>query len=229
MTVVWQHGLHTTLHTWHQQEPMRLAKPYSESETSVFYCRHDDSKGFWWCCITLGLIFYLLFLVGWDWVHVTLRSLLAYCTIGDCGAIGRMRIGRGNWSTWRKPAPAPLCPPQIHHDHTRARTRGLTVWTMVPALTLGVTEFRNLSSNQYSKEQNCLKLGLYPTSGERVRSIYSVRSVRKRSTEPVRLAFPNESNQVCATHAFTWGQQYPIYILYFITHTRIFHCKNLST
>jgi hypothetical protein len=32
---------------------------------------------------------------------------------GDCGAIGGMKIGRGNRSTRRKPAPAPLCPPQI--------------------------------------------------------------------------------------------------------------------
>jgi hypothetical protein len=28
---------------------------------------------------------------------------------GDCGAIGGMKIGRGNQSTRRKPAPAPLC------------------------------------------------------------------------------------------------------------------------
>jgi hypothetical protein len=35
---------------------------------------------------------------------------------GDCGAIGGMKIGRGNRSTWRKPASAPLCPPQIPHD-----------------------------------------------------------------------------------------------------------------
>jgi hypothetical protein len=35
---------------------------------------------------------------------------------GDCGAIGGMKIGRGNRSTRRKPAPAPLCPPQIPHD-----------------------------------------------------------------------------------------------------------------
>jgi hypothetical protein len=41
---------------------------------------------------------------------------------GDCGAIGEMKIGRGNRSTRRKPAPAPLCPPQIPHDQTRART-----------------------------------------------------------------------------------------------------------
>jgi hypothetical protein len=35
---------------------------------------------------------------------------------GDCGEIGGMKIGRGNRSTRRKPAPAPLCPPQISHD-----------------------------------------------------------------------------------------------------------------
>jgi hypothetical protein len=28
------------------------------------------------------------------------------------GAIGGMKIGRGNQSTRRKPTPAPLCPPQ---------------------------------------------------------------------------------------------------------------------
>jgi hypothetical protein len=33
---------------------------------------------------------------------------------GDCEAIGGMKIGRGNRSTRRTPAPAPLCPPQIH-------------------------------------------------------------------------------------------------------------------
>jgi hypothetical protein len=35
---------------------------------------------------------------------------------GDCGKIGGMKIGRGNRSTRRKPAPAPLCPPQTPHD-----------------------------------------------------------------------------------------------------------------
>jgi hypothetical protein len=35
---------------------------------------------------------------------------------GDCGKIGGMKIARGNRSTRRKPAPAPLCPPQIPHD-----------------------------------------------------------------------------------------------------------------
>jgi hypothetical protein len=35
---------------------------------------------------------------------------------GDCGEICEIKIGRGNRSTRRKPAPAPLCPPQIPHD-----------------------------------------------------------------------------------------------------------------
>jgi hypothetical protein len=66
---------------------------------------------------------------------------------GDCEAIGGMKIGRGNRSTRRKPAPAPLCPPQIPHDKTRARTpdrrggkpakplelwRGRGIWALSP-------------------------------------------------------------------------------------------------
>jgi hypothetical protein len=46
---------------------------------------------------------------------------------GDCGAIGGIKIGRGNRSTRRKPAPTPLCPPQIPHDQNRARTRAAAV------------------------------------------------------------------------------------------------------
>jgi hypothetical protein len=33
---------------------------------------------------------------------------------GD-GQIGGMMIGKGNLSTWRKPAPMPRCPPQTPH------------------------------------------------------------------------------------------------------------------
>jgi hypothetical protein len=32
---------------------------------------------------------------------------------GDCGEIGGIKIGRGNRSTRRKPAPAPICPLSI--------------------------------------------------------------------------------------------------------------------
>jgi hypothetical protein len=45
----------------------------------------------------------------------------------DCGAIDGMKIGRGNRNTRRKPASAPLCPPQIQHDQTQARTRAAAV------------------------------------------------------------------------------------------------------
>jgi hypothetical protein len=43
---------------------------------------------------------------------------------GDCGAIGGKKIARGNRSTWRKPAPASLCPPQIPHDQTPGSNPG---------------------------------------------------------------------------------------------------------
>jgi hypothetical protein len=61
--------------------------------------------------------------------------------VGDCGETGGMKIGRRNRSTRGKPAPAWLCPPQIPHDQTRARTRAaalgsqrLTVWAMARPL-----------------------------------------------------------------------------------------------
>jgi hypothetical protein len=38
----------------------------------------------------------------------------------DDGEFGGMKIGKGHGSTRRKPAPAPLCPPQIPLDQTRA-------------------------------------------------------------------------------------------------------------
>jgi hypothetical protein len=34
----------------------------------------------------------------------------------ECGAVGGMRIGRGNRSTRTKPAPVPICRPEIEHD-----------------------------------------------------------------------------------------------------------------
>jgi hypothetical protein len=47
----------------------------------------------------------------------------------DCedGEFGGMKIGRGNRSTWRKPATATLCPSQIPFDQTRARSRAAAV------------------------------------------------------------------------------------------------------
>jgi hypothetical protein len=55
----------------------------------------------------------------------------------DDGVFGGMKIGRGNRSTPRKPAPAPFCPQQIPLHQTRGGTRAvaagsqrLTAWAM---------------------------------------------------------------------------------------------------
>jgi hypothetical protein len=65
----------------------------------------------------------------WPIVPVTVIMIM--------GVFGGMKIGRGNRSTRRKPAPVPLCPPQIPHDLTWTRTRAvavgsqrLTAWAM---------------------------------------------------------------------------------------------------
>jgi hypothetical protein len=74
--------------------------------------------------IYLFIYLFLLFLVAWDWVYLVHQPLTAPLyqprMIDDkCGAVGRMRIDRGNRSTRRKPAPVPLCSPQIPHDPSR--------------------------------------------------------------------------------------------------------------
>jgi hypothetical protein len=38
--------------------------------------------------------------------------------VNEYGAVGGVRIGRGNRSIWRKTAPVPICPPQIRHNLT---------------------------------------------------------------------------------------------------------------
>jgi hypothetical protein len=86
--------------------------------------------------------FYFLW-VGWDWVHLVREPLIGLLyqprIIDDdeSGAVSGMRIGRGNRSTGRKPAPVPLCPPQVPNYLTWARTRAtavgsrwLTAWAM---------------------------------------------------------------------------------------------------
>jgi hypothetical protein len=45
----------------------------------------------------------------------------------ECGAVGGMKIGRGNRGTRRKRAPVPLCSPQIPYDLTWERTRAAAV------------------------------------------------------------------------------------------------------
>jgi hypothetical protein len=47
--------------------------------------------------------------------------------INGCGAVHGRRIGRGDRSTRRKPAPLQNCSPQIPHDLTSDRTQGTAV------------------------------------------------------------------------------------------------------
>jgi hypothetical protein len=60
--------------------------------------------------------------VGWgETVHFVRRPLFGltnqfWICQDECGAAGGMKIGRGNRSTRRKPAPVPHCSPQIPHD-----------------------------------------------------------------------------------------------------------------
>jgi hypothetical protein len=63
----------------------------------------------------------------------------------ECGAGGGMRIGRGNRSTRRKPAQIQLCPPQIPHDLTWARTRAAAVGS------------RRLTARAVARPTECLK------------------------------------------------------------------------
>jgi hypothetical protein len=55
----------------------------------------------------------------------TLATVLLYqprMIDDECGVAGGIRIGRGNRRTRRKPAPVPLCLPQVPHFLTWART-----------------------------------------------------------------------------------------------------------
>jgi hypothetical protein len=72
--------------------------------------------------------------VGWDWVHLVRRPQIGLLyqprmiDDDDCGAIGRMRIGRGNRRTRRKSAPVPFVQHKAHM--TWARTRAAAVGSL---------------------------------------------------------------------------------------------------
>jgi hypothetical protein len=82
-----------------------------------------------------------------------------------------MKIGRGNRNTRRKPAPAPLCPPQIPLDQSRVWTRAaalgsqrLTAWAMArPNLLLTIEDDsdRNSECICYNTASECVT---YPPS-----------------------------------------------------------------
>jgi hypothetical protein len=121
-----------------------LTRNQNNAERNEYYCgRLERRPGYGCLCHRPTDYFSVFFLMGWDWVHLVLRPLFGLLhqprmiDQDDCGAIGGMRTDRGNWSTLRKPAPVPLCSPQIPHDMAWARTpaaavgsRRLTAWAM---------------------------------------------------------------------------------------------------
>jgi hypothetical protein len=56
-------------------------------------------------------------------------------TSNKCGAVGWVKTGRGNESTWRKPIPLPLCPPQIPYGLTWDQTQATMVTSWWPIAT----------------------------------------------------------------------------------------------
>jgi hypothetical protein len=66
-----------------------------------------------------------IFLISWGGVRQStwyVDLLYQPRMTDEYGAFGGMRIGRGKRNTQGKPAPVPLCSPQIPHDLTWDRT-----------------------------------------------------------------------------------------------------------
>jgi hypothetical protein len=104
------------------------------SETSVMMELHFHSTIFLHDTVLRHIITYCLRGGGGcSWFHLVRRPLIGLLyqprmvDDDECGAVCGMRIGRGNRSTRRKPAPVPLCPSQIPHDLTWAWTRAAAV------------------------------------------------------------------------------------------------------
>jgi hypothetical protein len=108
--------------------------------------------------ILSSLVYPSFSFLGWGetWVHLVNRPLtgLLYqprMIDDESGAVGRMEIGWGNRSTRRKPAPLPLCPPQIPHDLIWAWNRAAalgsrrqTAWFMAQPFVYPFNSLRNL-------------------------------------------------------------------------------------
>jgi hypothetical protein len=99
---------------------------YTLSEVCAKYNSATFICSLWFICMRLFLSCGVRL-----WVHLVRRPLFGLLyqprMIHECGAVGEMRIGKGNRSTRRKPVSVPLCPPQIPHDLTWYRTRAAAV------------------------------------------------------------------------------------------------------
>jgi hypothetical protein len=93
--------------------------------------------------------------VRWEWIHLV--HWTQFCLLyqpwmidDECGAVGGIRFGSRNRSTWRKPVPMPLRPPQIPQDLTWDRTQAATVGSR----RLTVWDTARLKHNIKSYRQN---------------------------------------------------------------------------
>jgi hypothetical protein len=100
--------------------------------TSRFYLFGDGRSDFCNAREFLGQGFIFIFF-GWG---LKLSSFVTSAIIwpivptpddDGCGAVGGMISGRGNRRIRRKPAPVPLCPPQIPRDLTWDRTGAASI------------------------------------------------------------------------------------------------------
>jgi hypothetical protein len=94
------------------------------------------------------------------------------------GALGGMKIDRGNRSTQRKPAP--LCPPQIPLDKTRdlmaVVMKSFIFWDIAPCNPLKVNQcfggifylYLQMSKNKSSKKQLLTFIGLHGVMSHKV-------------------------------------------------------------
>jgi hypothetical protein len=74
-------------------------------------------------------------------------------------AVGGMRIGRGNRSTRRNPAPVPLCPPQSPHDLTWDRTRAAAMASRrLTACGIARPSVQRKDINAIQKETVCVQI-----------------------------------------------------------------------
>jgi hypothetical protein len=117
---------------------------YQHYLCSFLYCQQRNSAVPVWCLCHIRISLFFIVVLPFNGTLSTcffiILSGVRLCLIGtaatigllyqprmvddgDCRAIGGMKIGRGNRSIWRRPAQMPLCPPQIPHDETGARTR----------------------------------------------------------------------------------------------------------
>jgi hypothetical protein len=125
---------------------------------------------------------------------------------GDCGVIGGMKFVRGNRTTRRKPVPAPLCPPHIPLDQTRARTRTaavgsqrLTAWAMARPIP-EVCWKQNLVTPQWWRVSNRHWVRRYPECIIKLRTDCIVWR---------RLWFPTIPTRACSTRLWvkSWNKR----------------------